>query len=137
MSAFGERTTFDLEALQQADLPRATTETIGFKVTIDDDAGDRPSMEAEAAKLLAAMNAYLARFAAGFDCPGCKNKLGGLLGTFTYGLAHGEGYCSHCSYPCRANHYPEDDLRFVLIMPYHPSELRRPAPTASTEGAKP
>ena len=29
-------------------------------------------------------------------CPKCRSDLGGLFGTFNWGLVHGTGYCSKC-----------------------------------------
>jgi hypothetical protein len=57
-------------------------------------------------------------------CVNCGLTLGGLVGRFTYGICHGEGYCSECGYPGRANHYnfgPIDSLTFILQ--YHPDGL--------------
>lgn len=38
----------------------------------------------------------------------CGEALTGLFGTFTYGLAHGEGRCDACGHPGRADHYVKD-----------------------------
>lgn len=35
----------------------------------------------------------------------CGKPLGGFLGTFTYGIAHGQGRCSACGWPCVSHHY--------------------------------
>ena len=62
-------------------------------------------------------------------CLKCGTVQGGLmaalLGGFTYGLVHGEGRCSKCNWPGRANHYFKDkdgkeigSLR--MILQYHP-----------------
>jgi hypothetical protein len=59
----------------------------------------------------------------------CGGPLTGMFGTFTYGLAHGEGFCGTCGHPGRADHYITDaqggDLlclrRFPLL--YHPDAL--------------
>lgn len=61
-------------------------------------------------------------------CLCCGASLGGLFGKFEYGLAHGEGRCSNCGYPCRAIHYIKDEdgktlIRFETILQYHPSGL--------------
>jgi len=29
-------------------------------------------------------------------CPNCGTDLGGLFGTFVWGIIHGEGFCSEC-----------------------------------------
>jgi hypothetical protein len=42
---------------------------------------------------------------------------------FTYGIAHGEGFCSACHYPARANHYIGDWFKWQTILQYHPDGL--------------
>jgi len=32
-------------------------------------------------------------------CVDCDYQLGGLLGTFTWGIANGQGHCSQCGFP--------------------------------------
>lgn len=107
---------------------RCALEDIGT-VTID---GDEPAE-------FAPLRRYFGQFAApivpenanllfGARCL-CGEPLTGLFGTFTYGLAHGEGYCGKCGHPGRADHYPTDDAgaeilalnRFPLL--YHPDDL--------------
>ena len=63
-------------------------------------------------------------------CPGCDRSIGGLLGSFTWGIAHGEGHCSRCGYPHRGIHYVKtpDGLDIFTggvreVLPYHPSRL--------------
>lgn len=41
----------------------------------------------------------------GPQCLKCKKPLSGLLGTFQWGIAHGEGRCANCGWPARAYHY--------------------------------
>lgn len=65
---------------------------------------------------LAALDAYFGQFYAPMIPPNanlftgarcvCGEALTGLFGTFTYGLAHGEGRCRKCGHPGRADHYP-------------------------------
>lgn len=75
------------------------------------------------------------KVAADFLCIGCEMSLTpGLLGWvkgggFTWGLAHGEGTCANCHWPCRAHHYVKHDdgtsvfnlQNFVLA--YHPDQI--------------
>lgn len=67
------------------------------------------------ARLYEAINRYLSAFVApgprqtgmfssGFRCAGCGSYLGGYLGTFRWGIVHGEGACSVCHHPARAFH---------------------------------
>jgi hypothetical protein len=61
-------------------------------------------------------------------CVGCGLALTGfLIGTFTWGLANGEGYCSHCGYPARAFHrftYEDGSPTLIrCVLQYHPSVL--------------
>ena len=121
----------------QAD--RATCENVGIKVVAKDGA------DAEAIALAASRNAtigkYLADFAAPIrdgdggvlgkaSCFKCGAKLDGLLGTFTWDICHGEGFCGKCLWPGRALHYIKDadgkklfdrPLRFILQ--YHPENV--------------
>jgi len=91
------------------------------------------------ASLYKAINRYVERFAVTEDgqCV-CGMPLGGLLGMFTYGIVHGEGWCSACKHPARANHYitleGEDKPRvsWVMPLPYHPDYV-----TERTEEVKP
>lgn len=34
----------------------------------------------------------------------CGRPLGGFIGSFTWGIVHGEGFCSNCKRPARAVH---------------------------------
>lgn len=62
-------------------------------------------------------------------CLQCGSPLGGMLGSFTWGLCWGEGYCSKCSWPCRAYHVPKDDEGKIFdrpldrILQYHPNNV--------------
>lgn len=84
------------------------------------------------------LTAYFARFAkpewgdtpsVGCKCIKCGNYLSGFLGTFTWGLCHGEGFCSSCKWPARAYHFIKDrhgeDLATIrgVILQYHPDEV--------------
>lgn len=75
-----------------------------------------------------ALDEYLRVFAMPSEgkCICCERELGGLLlGTFQWGIAHGEGICGECSWPARASHHPKAGPVefFQLILPYHPDEL--------------
>jgi hypothetical protein len=79
-----------------------------------------------------AITDYLAAFAKPTEdgkCLKCGTVQGGLMaaliGGFQYGLVHGEGRCTKCDWPGRANHYFKDatgkeigSLR--VILQYHP-----------------
>ena len=59
-------------------------------------------------------------------CCGCGANLTGLLlGTFTWGMAHGEGFCGRCRYPTRMYHFV-GERRFAFPLQYHPDELIKP-----------
>lgn len=65
------------------------------------------------------------------NCVQCGRRLDGLLGTFGWGLAHGEGNCGECGYPSRAHHKIKDEdgepfaeMRNQLLQ-YHPDGLER------------
>lgn len=62
------------------------------------------------------------------DCVSCGLALTGWLGSFVWGLAHGEGYCSSCSYPCRALHVIQTPTTGTitlrnLVLQYHPNDI--------------
>lgn len=83
--------------------------------------------------LIRAINEYLKKFVRlensklGNKCILCGSYLGGLLGTFEWGLAHGEGHCRACGYPARAKHvikFKLGELAVNQILQYHPRELK-------------
>lgn len=98
-----------------------TVDTVGIKVSGQD-----------APLVIEPLNKYLHTFAAtDGKCPHCGTNLGGLLGSFTWGNVHGEGYCTgahgKCNWPCRAHHRPTFldgkeifEQTFVNVLPYHP-----------------
>lgn len=67
---------------------------------------------------------YLTVFAAPTDnvCLCC-----GGYGTFTWGLAHGEGHCCKCSWPARLYHFIKsadgEKKRIVKLLQYHPDQV--------------
>lgn len=121
-------TKYDLAALQDKELPRASCATVGLH-----------AKNADGEALLIVADAYLRTFVApddttggkDIDCPGCGRAFGGLFGSFQWDICNGEGFCSLCKYPARAIHrigdkaesgeYPLTLNRFILA--YHPSML--------------
>jgi hypothetical protein len=65
----------------------------------------------------------------GFPCPACGVYLGGLFGSFKYGIQHGWGFCGTCLWPCVMHHYLKDEdgsqllslTNFLLAL--HPSKV--------------
>lgn len=58
-------------------------------------------------------------------CPNCNESLDGMMGRFTWGLAHGEGKCAGCGWPARGIHrIPDRDGTELAILnqvlAYHP-----------------
>lgn len=69
-------------------------------------------------------------------CVGCgatlvaETQLGQLfgLGSFVWGIAHGEGHCRDCGYPDRAYHRNVGPIKFLnTILQVHPDELEERA----------
>ena len=110
-----------LQELQELDLPTADCESIGLTIRPKPEAG--PEAQAEADALRKAIDEYLKDFAQGPNCPQCGSVLGGLLGTFRFGLMFGEGHCVNCGYPVRAIHNTPDIEGLSLLLPHHPSVL--------------
>jgi hypothetical protein len=115
----------DVPRLQALDLPRLEWRDI-FKIS-----GDKPLTPAEEL----AMDAYFQQFVkpqAKSACVNCGKTLvyddalsNALMGgTFTWGIANGEGYCAECGYPGRAYHRDIGPIKFVnIILQPHPSLL--------------
>lgn len=79
--------------------------------------------------MMAAMDEYLVRFLRpSKTCPCCDSLLGGILGTFAWGLAHGTGSCGICRWPVRVYHLiqfgSEEPIRLTLMLAYHPDEVK-------------
>jgi hypothetical protein len=74
---------------------------------------------------LAAAETYCAQFLPySRECCLCGRRLGSWAGTFTWGIARGEGYCGECGYPARAIHKVEHiGTLSGVILQYHPDEL--------------
>lgn len=118
-----------------------SVKAIGLKLNNLAEPGDGDWAEGEEAKghLYRAVNEYLSQFAdtengSGFFSAGgrrcvCGSWLGGILGTFQWGITHGEGACTACGHPARAYHrvvvegWGELNLPLGAV-PYHPSRLR-------------
>ncbi len=106
---------------EECDLPSATLESIGAIVTPKNDS---PDTVAEVKKITAALTKYLKGFAYTPDgkCVRCGATLGGILGSFSWGLQNGEGACS-CGYPARAYHQIEGFGTYSGILQYHQSRV--------------
>ncbi len=79
---------------------------------------------------------YAKHFAA--HSPDSKCLYCGGWGTFTWGLAHGSGYCVTCGWPARLYHFIKDEAkekRIVLLLQYHPKEIILPGEKSSDEEA--
>lgn len=118
---------FDLQALKGKNLPAATREGLGIDIAIHTKNPHlHEAAEKTRAEKFAILDKYLSNFV--FDsgkCPGCGSNLGGLLGTFRWGLAHGEGVCSECGYPCRGHHRIDDEVSLEhFVLAYHPNVLQ-------------
>lgn len=114
------------------EIEHCTVDDIGLEIT-----------GADAPPLIAALNEYLSAFAKPIKsdregggmvgntlCLKCGETLDGILGTFQWGLAHGEGTCSKCGWPARAYHRPKDNggeemfnQVLEMILQYHPENV--------------
>jgi hypothetical protein len=129
-----------LAELSAANFPAAAMRDIGLTLTAD--AEDI----AEAERLAKRIDEYLSDFAkpilstggAAFvsgstKCLCCGESLDGMLGTFVFGVAWGEGRCGRCGWPCRALHSIKDDDGDIfesplqIVLQYHPSRVTLPA----------
>jgi hypothetical protein len=91
---------------------------LGFEIEENADPAFREDIEA-----------YTKRFAkpSGKDrpCLGCGEFMGG----FTWGLAHGHGYCTNCGWPATLYHFIKDrdgkDIATVrgILLQAHPDEI--------------
>ena len=107
-----------LKQMQAKNLPRMTMA----------DAFTNSSTDPVPAEGVKALDEYLRVFTMPVEgkCICCNLPLGGLLlGTFQWGIAHGEGICGRCGWPARAYHRPKEGPVefFSVILPYHPDEL--------------
>lgn len=116
-------------------IPRCTMADIGMTVTPHDDADAEAKAVAEDLTIL--IENYLYDFAAPNKCPQCGESLGGMFGSFAWGLVHGEGRCTgprfsgdSCNWPVRGYHRIKDkdgkeifDRVIELLLPYHPNHV--------------
>ena len=110
---------------------RCTMDSIGISITGED-----------AETITAPLAEYLSQFATpnynpaggmlsgSISCLKCDRPLNGMLGSFQWGLAHGEGQCSGCGWPARGRHRPTDadgeqifDGPLEMVLQYHPDEV--------------
>lgn len=93
-------------------MAQPTCESLGIKFS----GGD-------AAEAIARVDEYLRAFQGDGECP-CGRSLGGFLGSFTWGIAHGEGFCARCQWPARGFHTIDlgelGKLQLNIILPYAP-----------------
>lgn len=101
-----------------------------------------PEFEEETRVLVDCLDEYFKQFAAptvegkgnaligSQRCLECDTALSGALGSFQWGLAHGEGQCGCCGWPSRAYHRPKDqdgeeifDRALQIILQYHPDHV--------------
>ncbi len=53
------------------------------------------------------------------QCPGCELPL-----LFNWGLTHGSGFCTRCTWPAVAYHFNVGPIeRFEAILPVHPEHV--------------
>lgn len=121
--------------MNSTEVKHCTIEDIGLEITGED-----------APPIIDAINKYLADFA-GKVCPKCGSKLGGMFGAFTWGLAHGEGYCTggftgkRCGWPARGYHDIKDangeslfEQRLPIVLAYHPDAVEEGPDVELVEG---
>jgi len=111
---------------------RATLENVGLTYTIPEDVTDAERAEAE--EVLAGIKDYLAHFVApirdesGARCFHCGEYLTGMMaailsrgGGFTWGIAHGEGFCGNCRWPAAGHHFAKGFFTLHnYVLSYHP-----------------
>lgn len=123
-----------LEELQAADLPKATASTVGLKLSGKDEEIGRRIFDKYFSMFVCPKSASPEKgsWAGGRqECVQCGSRLDGIIGTFQWGMQHGEGSCAECGYLCRALHRINDEegkpfaeLGFTILQ-YHPEELVR------------
>jgi len=123
-----------LEGLKREELPRACCETVGIDVSGKDEVEGRRIMDKYfrsfvCPKFTECENGSPA--SGSHKCVACGERIDGIIGTFQWGLAHGEGHCCKCGYLMRGMHYIKDDQgeEFMnltrYILQWHPDELHR------------
>ena len=130
-----------LGELRVAGLPHCTPADIGARFTVNADVpeSERAKAEADQRDVTERLAAYLSAFLPPGPCVRCGAVLGGsaenllaaAFGTFTWGIAHGEGTCGRCGYPARGIHRVDlgegATATFPGILQYHPDGLREPS----------
>lgn len=118
-----------LVALKAMALPRCT----GADMLKAGDNGDKTEQE-QAMKIADEyFRAFLVPGSSPRKCICCGWDLVGLFGSFTWGIAYGEGECSRCGYPARAIHKIEGiGVLSNYVMQYHPDDLDIPERSART-----
>lgn len=123
-----------METIKTTEIQHCTVDDIGLSISGE---GAEP--------VITSLNEYLRTFAkpnksesggnamlGGCLCIKCDRPLSGFLGTFTWGIASGEGTCGECGWPARAHHNPKDDNGnifdglFEHILQYHPDFVTPP-----------
>jgi len=111
----------------------------------------------EAPLFIAAINAYLSEFAKPVPtlnpgssgwlfgkhaCLNCGKTLDGACGSFRWGIMSGEGTCSNCRWPARAQHWPLYEGKQIfgqaleVILQYHPDYVITCKTVETTEGTE-
>lgn len=119
----------NLKILQAKELRRARFEDLGLNFKITGPIG--PKENQMMIDFITKFDEYMEIFLPPGPCINCGLAQGDFLGYFTWGIQHGEGYCSNCGYPARAYHYIKDE-QFPLnknplniVLQYHPMELKQ------------
>lgn len=68
----------------------------------------------------------------------CGERLDGIIGTFEYGIVHGEGPCRACGWPCRTCHHIEFQGEEIfhlhgMVLQYHSEVTSKEELTALDE----
>ena len=120
-----------LEQLQAENLPRCD-----WRSFLKIEGGELSADE------VAALDAHFAHFLPPGMCCKCGAQQGASdvmqaflgIAKFTWGIQHGEGFCSTkgCGWPARALHYDIGPIkRLELILQYHPAECSPREPVES------
>lgn len=120
-----------LEVLQKEDLPRATCDTVGIELSGRDEGIGRRVFDKYFRIFVCPKSTAVEDqgILGSQRCISCDSRLDGLIGTFEWGLAHGEGTCVECGWPARGVHQikDEDGEDFAVlrnsILQYHPTEV--------------
>lgn len=113
-------------------IAHCTSEDIGLKAKNDDGKATIAIVDkylfSFAKPQLEGKNSFLQSAA---KCLRCGRPLGGAIGSFQWGIVHGEGTCSNCGWPARAKHYIKDDEGPIfdraldMILQYHPDFVQK------------